>query len=126
MKKAIKDSKAPAAIGPYSPAIQVGNQLFVSGQIPINPEQGNLVNDSIENATKQVMNNIKRLLEAADFTLNDVVKCSIFLNDFNDFKRMNEVYANFFTEVPPARETVQVSRLPLDAIIEISCIAIKS
>jgi 2-iminobutanoate/2-iminopropanoate deaminase len=126
MKKAIKDSKAPAAIGPYSPAIQVGNQLFVSGQIPINPEQGNLVNDSIENATKQVMNNIKRLLEAADFTLNDVVKCSIFLNDFNDFKRMNEVYANFFTEVPPARETVQVSRLPMDAIIEISCIAIKS
>lgn len=126
MKKAIKDSKAPAAIGPYSPAIQVGNQLFVSGQIPINPEQGNLVNDSIENATKQVMNNIKRLLEAADFTLNDVVKCSIFLNDFNDFKRMNEVYASFFNEVPPARETVQVSRLPMDAIIEISCIAIKS
>jgi len=126
MKKAIRDSKAPAAIGPYSPAIQVGNQLFVSGQIPVNSENGALVKDTIENATKQVMENITRLLEAADFNLNDIVKCSIFLKDFNDFKKMNDVYSSFFEKDPPARETVEVSRLPLDALIEISCIAIKS
>jgi len=117
---------SPAPIGPYSPAISVGNQLFVSGQIPLNAATGQLIDDNIENATVQVLKNITNLLTAAGFTIEDVVKCSIFLKDFNDFKRMNEVYASFFNEVPPARETVQVSRLPMDAIIEISCIAIKS
>jgi 2-iminobutanoate/2-iminopropanoate deaminase len=126
MKKAIQDPMSPAPIGPYSPAISVGNQLFVSGQIPLNAATGQLIDDNIENATVQVLKNITNLLTAAGFTIEDVVKCSIFLKDFNDFKRMNEVYANFFNEVPPARETVQVSRLPMDAIIEISCIAIKS
>ena len=126
MKIAIQDPTAPAPIGPYSPAISVGNQLFVSGQIPLNAATGQLIDDNIENATVQVLKNITNLLTAAGFTIEDVVKCSIFLKDFNDFKRMNEVYASFFNEVPPARETVQVSRLPMDAIIEISCIAIKS
>lgn len=126
MKIAIQDPTAPAPIGPYSPAILVGNQLFVSGQIPLNTETGKLIDNNIENATAQVMNNITSLLKAAGFTIEDVVKCSIFLRDFNDFQRMNEVYASFFNEMPPARETVQVSRLPMDAMIEISCIAIKS
>lgn len=126
MKIAIQVPTAPAPIGPYSPAILVGNQLFVSGQIPLNTETGKLIDNNIENATAQVMNNITSLLKAAGFTIEDVVKCSIFLRDFNDFQRMNEVYASFFNEVPPARETIQVSRLPMDAMIEISCIAIKS
>ena len=126
VKKAVRNPNAPAPIGPYSPAVQVGNQLFVSGHIPLDPTSGKLVTESIEKATEQVLTNISRLLDAAGFSLNEVVKCSIFLADFNDFQRMNAVYATFFEETPPARETVQVSRLPMDAMIEISCIAVKS
>ncbi|NBU92305.1 MAG: RidA family protein [Flavobacteriia bacterium] len=126
MKKALHNPKAPAPIGPYSPAILVGNQLFISGQIPVNPTSGELESSSIESATEQVMKNLEALLHAAHFAWSDVVKCSIFLKDFNDFQRMNAVYGSYFTENPPARETVQVSRLPMDAIIEISCIALKS
>lgn len=125
MKKAVRNPDAPAPIGPYSPAVQVGNQLFVSGHIPLNPASGELITESIELATKQVLTNLSNLLEAAGFSMEEVVKCSIFLSDFNDFQRMNQVYAEFFKEVPPARETVQVSRLPMDAMIEISCIAVK-
>ncbi|MFM7388450.1 MAG: RidA family protein [Bacteroidota bacterium] len=125
MKKAVRNPNAPAPIGPYSPAIQTGNQLFVSGHIPLDPDSGKLITESIEQATAQVLTNISNLLAAAGFGLNDVVKCSIFLLDFNDFQRMNAVYASFFQDNPPARETVQVSRLPMDAMIEISCIAVK-
>ena len=126
MKKAIYNPKAPAPIGPYSPGILVGNQLFISGHIPLNPTTGKLVTESIEQATEQVMQNISNLLEVAGFSYTDVVKCTIFLTDFNDFQRMNAVYGSYFAENPPARETVQVSRLPMDAMIEISCIALKA
>lgn len=126
MKKAIYNPNAPAPIGPYSPGILVGNQLFISGHIPLNPTTGKLVTESIEQATEQVMQNISNLLEVAGFSYTDVVKCTIFLTDFNDFQRMNAVYGSYFAENPPARETVQVSRLPMDAMIEISCIALKA
>lgn len=125
MKKVIQIPGAPAPIGPYSQAILVKDTLYISGQIPLNPFSGELIVDSIENATKQVLQNIGELLIAAEMTIDNVVKCSIFLKDMNDFTAMNEIYAQFFRSEPPARETVQVSKLPLDVPIEISCIAIK-
>ena len=125
-KKAIQIPNAPAPVGPYSQAILSGNTLYVSGQIPLNPESGELEIDTIENATKRVLSNIGKLLEAAGFTFNDVVKCSIFLKNLNDFATVNGIYASYFPGIPPARETVQVARLPLDVNIEISCIAVKS
>lgn len=125
MKKAISIDGAPAPIGPYSQAILVDNTLYVSGQIPLNPFTGNLVNDSIEEATSQVLENIQNLLSASGFEKNDIVKCSIFLKDMNEFAQMNAIYGAFFDTIPPARETVQVAKLPLDVRIEISCIAVK-
>ncbi|MEY3238335.1 MAG: hypothetical protein RI883_2436 [Bacteroidota bacterium] len=126
MKKAIHISGAPAPIGPYSQAILSDNTLYVSGQIPLNPFTGELVLDSIQNATHQIMNNISALLKEAGMTIEDIVKCSIFLKSMDDFAEMNLVYGSYFNDVPPARETVQVSKLPLDVTIEISCIAIKN
>jgi 2-iminobutanoate/2-iminopropanoate deaminase len=126
MKKAISISGAPQPIGPYSQAIWTGNMLFVSGQIPLNPVTGNLEITSIETATHQVMQNIRALVEEAGLTLSHVVKCSIFLTDFNDFSAVNQVYGSYFSDIPPARETVQVVQLPMNVPIEISCIAIKS
>jgi 2-iminobutanoate/2-iminopropanoate deaminase len=125
MKQAIQISGAPAPLGPYSQAILANNTLYVSGQIPLNPINGDLVMDSIENATKQVLSNIFALLKEADMNEDNVVKCSIFLKDLNDFTAVNEVYSSYFTKTPPARETVQVAKLPLDVSIEISCIAVK-
>ena len=125
MKKAIQTPGAPAPIGPYSPAILVDKTLYVSGQIPLNNSNGQLVVDTIENATKQVMSNITALLNEAGMTIDNIVKCSIFLKDLNDFSKVNEVYGSYFTSIPPARETVQVAKLPLDVPIEISCIAIR-
>ncbi|MBI2257595.1 MAG: RidA family protein [Flavobacteriia bacterium] len=125
MKKAIQIPNAPAPIGPYSQAILIKDTLFVSGQIPLNPENGQLVIDSIEKSCTQVMNNIGKLLVEAEMDYTHIVKCSIFLKDLNDFAKVNEIYGSYFKVVPPARETVQVSRLPLDVPIEISCIAIK-
>ncbi len=124
-KKAIQIPNAPAPVGPYSQAILSGNTLFVSGQIPLNPETGNLEIETIESATHRVLKNIGKLLEASDFTFDEVVKCSIFLKDLNDFAKVNTIYASYFPGIPPARETVQVVRLPLDVNIEISCIAVK-
>lgn len=126
MKKAIQIQGAPAPIGPYSQAILVKDTLYVSGQIPLNPFSGELVVDTIENATTQVLQNIKALLNEAGMEESDIVKCSIFLKSMDDFAAMNLIYSGFFTETPPARETVQVAKLPLDVPIEISCIAIKS
>ncbi len=126
MKTAISIPNAPAPVGPYSQAIDTGNMLFVSGQIPLNPEDGKLIVDSIVESTHQVMQNIQSLLHAAGFEWTHVVKCSIFLKDLNDFNEVNKVYSSYFEDVPPARETVEVSRLPLDVSIEISCIAVKS
>lgn len=125
MKKVISIPGAPAPIGPYSQAILKNDTLYVSGQIPLNPFSGELVTDTIQNSTNQVMKNILALLSEAGMTIDNVVKCSIFLKDLNDFAEMNAVYGSYFNELPPARETVQVAKLPLDVPIEISCIAIK-
>jgi 2-iminobutanoate/2-iminopropanoate deaminase len=124
MKKIIQIPGAPAPIGPYSQAVLVNNTLYVSGQIPLNPMNGNLEVESVEIATHRVLKNMKSLIEEAGMTLSNVVKCSIFLKNMDDFSIVNNVYASYFSENPPARETVQVAKLPLDVPIEISCIAI--
>lgn len=124
MKKIITIPNAPAPIGPYSQAILVKDTLYVSGQIPIDPKTNELADDTIENATHQVIKNIKALVETAGLTMDNIVKCSIFLKDMNDFSKVNAVYASYFAENPPARETVQVSKLPMDVDLEISCIAV--
>jgi 2-iminobutanoate/2-iminopropanoate deaminase len=124
MKKIIQIKGAPAPIGPYSPAILKGNTLFVSGQIPLNPETGKLEIESIETACAQVMSNIGKLLNEAGMDFSHIVKTTIFLKDLNDFIKVNGTYASYFESNPPARETVEVSRLPMDVPIEISCIAI--
>ncbi len=116
---------APPPIGPYSPALLVNDTLYISGQVPINIETGNLITENIELATHQVLRNIKVLLAEADMTLENVVKCTIFMTDLNEFQKMNAVYAGYFEGDAPARETVEISRLPMDATIEISCIAVK-
>jgi 2-iminobutanoate/2-iminopropanoate deaminase len=123
MKKAIQIKNAPAPIGPYSQAILKGETLYGSGQIAINPMTGELVMDSVEVETKQVMENIKAILESADMDFEHVLKCSIFLSDMNNFALVNEIYASYFGDVPPARETVQVSCLPKNVNVEISFIA---
>ncbi len=124
-KKAIRIPNAPAPIGPYSPAIYANGMLFISGQIPLNPDTGKLEIATIESASHQVMSNIKKLLHEADLDFSNVVKCTIFLKDLSDFTSVNTIYATYFDSIPPARETVEVSRLPLDVPIEISCIAMK-
>ena len=125
LKKVIQIAGAPAPIGPYSQAVLKENTLYVSGQIPMNPLNGELVTGDIRVQTKAVLNNIKNLVEAASLKMDDIVKCSIFILDMNDFSEINEVYADYFGEQPPARETVQVSGLPKNVSIEISCIAIR-
>ena len=125
MKKAIHTPGAPAPIGPYSPAILIDKTIYVSGQIPLNTANGELVTDTIENATHQVMKNILALLSEAEMNADNIVKCSIFLKDLNDFAKVNEIYGAYFGSTPPARETVQVAKLPLDVPIEISCIAVR-
>lgn len=125
-KKALQIPNAPAPIGPYSQAILANGMLFISGQCPINPKTGLLEIETIESATHLVMSNIEKLLHAAEMDFTHIVKCSIFLKDLGDFQKVNAVYATYFDSLPPARETVEVVRLPLDSSIEISCIAIKS
>jgi 2-iminobutanoate/2-iminopropanoate deaminase len=125
MKKAISIPGAPAPIGPYSQAIVKGDTVYVSGQIPLNAFTGELEVASIEDATHRILKNIELLLKENEMTLEHIVKCSIFMTDLGQFAAMNAVYASYFTAIPPARETVQVSRLPMDVPIEISCIAIK-
>jgi 2-iminobutanoate/2-iminopropanoate deaminase len=126
MKKIITTSKAPAPIGPYNQAVLSGNTLYTSGQIALNPETGELVIDSIEIETKQVMENMKEVLAAAEMTFENVVKSSIFISDMNNFTKINSVYANYFNEeTAPARETVEVANLPKFVNVEISMIAIK-
>ena len=125
MKKVINTENAPKAIGPYSQAILSGNTLYCSGQIAINPDTGNLVIDNITEETNQVMKNILAVLKAADMNFENVVKCSIFMKDMNDYSAINEVYAKSFSENPPAREAVQVSVLPKNVNVEISIIAVK-
>lgn len=125
MKKIIKTANAPAPIGPYNQAILVNNTLYTSGQIAINPVTGNLVIDNIKDETKQVMENLKAVLEAAHLDFSNVIKSSIFISNMDNFTQINEVYGSYFNdEEAPARETVQVARLPKDVNVEISVIAI--
>ncbi len=126
MKKIIFTDKAPAPIGPYNQAIMVGNTLYTSGQIAIDPATGELVLDSIEQETKQVMENMKAVLEAVDMTFENVIKTTIFIMNMGDFAKINAVYGTYFDEkTAPARETVQVACLPKNVNIEISMLAIK-
>ncbi len=124
MREAIAAPGAPRAIGPYSPVIRAGNLLFISGQIPFNAETGTVVTGDIAAQTDQVMRNIGTLLKAAGAGFGHVVRTTVFLMDMNDFAAMNESYAKFVTDPPPARSTVQVARLPRDARIEIDAIAV--
>lgn len=126
MKKIITTDKAPAPIGPYNQAVLSGNTLYTSGQIAINPETGELVLDSIEAETKQVMQNMKEVLAAADMTFENVIKTSIFISDMHNFSKINAVYGEYFDDATaPARETVEVANLPKFVNVEISMIAIK-
>ena len=125
MKKIINTPNAPTVIGPYSQAILSGNTLYCSGLIAINPITGNLVTDNISAETKQVMKNILAVLKAAEMNFENVVKCTIFMKDMNDYASINEVYGNSFDSNLPAREAVQVSFLPKNVNVEISVIAVK-
>jgi len=123
MKNIISTDSAPSAIGPYSQAVKINNTLFTSGQIAINPDTGQLELDNIDDETKRVMLNLKAVLAAAELDFKDVVKTSIFLKDMDDFDAVNLVYASFFSTDFPARETVQVAKLPKNVNVEISMIA---
>lgn len=126
MKKIITTAKAPAPIGPYNQAILSGNTLYTSGQVAFNPETGELVLDNIKTETRQVMENLNAVLDAAEMSFKNVVKASIFISDMNNFSEINDVYGNYFNDAnAPARETVQVARLPKDVNVEISMIAVK-
>lgn len=122
-RKEIVTDKAPAAIGPYSQGVKGGSLLFVSGQLPIDPKYGSMPK-GIEAQTRQSLENIKAVIKAGDGTLADILKCTIFLKDMNDFAGMNKIYAEYFKENFPARAAVQVARLPKDADIEIEAIAL--
>ena len=123
MKKEIICTKAPSAIGPYSQAIEVNNMLFISGQIPINPATGEIPS-GISLQTKQSLENIKAIVEPGGGTMDNVVKCSVFLKDMNEFTQMNEVYGEYFKHPFPARAAVEVARLPKDVLVEIEAIAV--
>jgi 2-iminobutanoate/2-iminopropanoate deaminase len=126
MKKEVKTKKAPAAIGPYSQGIEANGFVFVSGQIAINPETGELNTGSVEEQTRLALENLKAVIEKSGCSLDHVVKCSVFLQDMDDFSKMNEVYGEFFKPPYPARAAVQVARLPKDVKVEIEAIAVKS
>lgn len=124
-KEVLNTAMAPAAIGPYNQAVKVDKLLFVSGQIPLDPESMEIVNGSVEEEAHQVLVNIGAVLRHAGYDYTDVVKTSIFLSNMNDFGKVNEIYSQYFTENQPARETVEVARLPKDVKVEISVIAWK-
>lgn len=121
----IYTSEAPAPIGPYSQAVLAGSTLYVSGNIALDSETSELVNENITEETHAVMKNMEAVLRAADYSFADVVKCTIFIKDMGEFATINEAYGQYFKSNPPARETVEVSRLPKDVRVEISCIAVK-
>ena len=127
MKKILMTEKAPLAIGPYSQGAGAGELLFLSGQLPINPETGEFASEDIEGQTRQSLNNIKAILESEGCTMDDVLKTTVFLSDINNFGKMNEVYAGFFSEGNyPARSAFQVAALPKNALVEIEVVAVKS
>ena len=125
MKKVISTDKAPKAIGPYSQAIETNGTVYISGQLGINPETGTLV-EGIEKQTEQVLKNMGAILEAAGLSYSNVVKCTVLLDNMDNFKAMNEVYGKFFTEQAPARAAYGVVKLPLGGLVEIEAIAIKA
>lgn len=124
MKEIISTDKAPKAIGPYSQAVRAGNMIFLSGQIPLNPSNGQLVEGTIQQQTERVLENIKAVVESVGLTLESVVKTTVFLKSLTDFPQMNEVYARYFPANPPARSTVEVARLPRDVQVEIDAIVL--
>ena len=125
MKKIIKTPDAPAAIGPYSQAVEINNMLFISGQIPINPQTGKLIEGGITEQTEQVLRNISAILDAAGYTFSDVVKSTCLLSDMTGFKAMNDIYSRYYTIDQPARAAFAVKELPMGALIEIETIAVK-
>ena len=125
MRKIISTPDAPQAIGPYSQAISCGGMLFVSGQIAIDPAVGDVIDGDIEAQTEQVLKNLSAIIAAAGMQLSDVVKCSCFLKNMDDFVRFNGVYERYFGEILPARETVEVGKLPKDVLVEVSAICVK-
>ena len=126
MREAIATDHAPQAIGPYSQAVRAGNQIYCSGQIPIDPATGAIIDGDIAAQTRQVLTNLSKVLEAAGVSLDHVVKTTVYLADMNDFTAMNAVYGTFFSSPAPARSTVQAARLPRDARVEIDVIAVIS
>jgi 2-iminobutanoate/2-iminopropanoate deaminase len=124
MKQIISTDKAPKAIGPYSQAVRAGNMIFLSGQIPLDPSTGQLVEGTIQHQTERVLENIKAVVESMGLTLDNVVKTTVFLKNLTDFPHMNEVYARYFSKNFPARSTVEVARLPRDVQVEIDAIVL--
>ena len=124
MKQVISTSNAPAAIGPYSQAIEVNGMVYTSGQIPVNPATGEIA-DSIEGQARQVMENVKNLLEAAGTSMGNVVKTTVIIKDMTDFGKINEIYAEYFEGACPARSCVEVARLPKDVLMEMEAVAVK-
>jgi 2-iminobutanoate/2-iminopropanoate deaminase len=124
VKEKVTTEDAPAAIGPYSQAIKANGFVFVSGQVALDPRTGQLVGEDVKAQTRRVLENIKAILEASGSSLDKVVKATVYLKDLNHFNQMNEIYGEYFKENPPARATVQVSRLPRDAAVEIEVIAL--
>jgi 2-iminobutanoate/2-iminopropanoate deaminase len=124
MKKIVSTTEAPAAIGPYSQAVRVGSIIFCAGQIPLDPKSGQIVSEDVAEQTRRVLDNVEAILRAEKLTMANVVKTTVFLADFGDFQKMNEVYATYFTDQPPARSTVGVSTLPKNARVEIEVIAV--
>jgi len=125
-RQPISTENAPAAIGPYSQAVGFGQTLYLSGQIAIDPETGEIVDGGIQEQTDQAMKNLKAVLQASGYTMNDVVQCQIFLSDLDNYALMNDIYAKYFDVPPPARAVVQAARIPRDALVEIMMIANKS
>ncbi len=125
MKKIVYTKKAPEAVGPYSQAVEANNMLFVSGQVPVDPATGKIVEGGIEEQTEQVMKNIGAVLEAGGYAYEDVIKSTCFLSDMDNFAAMNKIYAKYYPENPPARAAFEVSKLPLNALVEIETVAVK-
>ena len=125
-REIVESAKAPAAIGPYSQAVRVGNTLYCSGQIAIDPATGELVKGSIEAETRQVLENLSAVIQEAGFALSDVVKTTVYMTDMEDYGKINAVYGEYFGASPPARAAVQVANLPKSVRVEISCIAVRS
>ena len=125
MKRVIHTEKAPAALGPYSQGIEINGTLYVSGQIPFVPETMTLVSDDVKAQTRQSLENVKAIVEAAGYTMKDIVKAGVFIKNMDDFAAINEVYAEYLGDVKPARACVEVARLPKDVKVEIEVIAIK-